>query len=93
MMENTDQLQLQIIKAVAAGPHEKTLVAIMDILRASADSVSLQADLAIAKAMEVSEGRVLLAIRILRSSIPGLSLKDARDAIIYHKRYQELKGI
>jgi hypothetical protein len=88
-MSDIPTLQLQIIRSILNETDEKTLLTILGILT----DLSVQTDRAIAVAMKAEEGRVILAVRILRSRVPGLSLKDARDAIIYHKRYQELKGI
>ena len=86
-MENIERLQLQIIKAIVAEPNEKVLLAILGTLT----DPSAQADRAVAEALKAGEGRVLLAVRILRSNT-GMSLKDARDAIVGHPRYLELKG-
>ena len=87
LMENIERLQLQIIKAIVAETDEKTLLAILGML----NDPSAQADRAVAEALKAGEGRVLLAVRILRSNT-GMSLKDARDAIVGHPRYTELKG-
>jgi len=86
-MSDIPTLQLQIIKAIVAVTDEKTLLAILGML----SKPSIQADRAIAEAMKAGEGQVLLAVRILRSNT-GMSLKDARDAIVSHPRYLELKG-
>jgi len=88
LMENIERLQLQIIKAIVAETDEKTLLAILGML----NDPSAQADRAVAEALKAGEGRVLLAVRILRNSVTGMSLKDARDAIVGHPRYTELKG-